>query len=339
MATYYVDPAAGGNNDGSDWTNAWTNVQSAFDTAVAADIVYCRGTQTLGAKIDVDTNSGSIAAGFIKFIGCNAGGSVDGTRFVLDATDTYANCIDSITSAQKYIWIQNFELKQATGSGYSGLSGADYWVWINCISHDNGAHGFDLGSTDSHFFMKCQAYNNGNTGFYNMTYSNILAFCASWANSDNGYITYNGSGNVLYACIAHDNGLDVGDEGFSFYQRDTMINCIADGEKVGVFLYGDWIIMLCNRITNNGTGIDFSSEIGLCGWNLIHGSTVADFANPAAMGAAYAIAIPDDSDTDTNEIDPDADDGYNARATDDFNLKASRTYNGETEYVDLNIGS
>ena len=338
MATYYVDPAAGGNNDGSDWTNAWTNVQSAFDTAVAADIVYCRGTQTLGAKIDIDTNSGSTAVGYIKFIGCNAAGNIDGTRFVLDATDTYASCLDAVTSAQKYIWIQNFELKQATGDGFDGnLGGLDFWVWINCISHDNGDDGWNLLSVDNGLFIKCQAYNNGDDGFYGATSKNVFIFCASKVNGGSGYKQLGVS--TYCDCIAHDNGPDVGDKGFYITVGTCLFHCIADGEKVGVEISTDWVILLQNRITNNETGIDFSGEIGLCGWNLFHNNTTADFANPAAFGTTYAIAIPDNSDTDTNEIDPDADDGYNARATDDFNLKASRTYNGETEYVDLNIGS
>lgn len=337
MGTHYVDPAAAGANNGTSWTDAWTNVQSAFDTAVAADIVYCRGTQTLGAKIDVDTNSGSIVAGFIKFIGCNAAGNVDGTRFSLDATDTYASCLDSVTTAQTYIWIQNFELKQATGDGYSFLSGADNWAWVNCISHDNGGHGWSLVSSDRHLFIKCQAYNNIDTGFNGMAHDCFLVFCAAWTNGGSGYIST--EPDTFYGCIAHDNGPDVGDEGFQLDTGCVMVNCIADGEKVGIYLSADMAFMLCNRITNNVTGIDFSSEVGLCGWNLFHNNTTADLANPAAFGVTYAIAIPDNADTDTNEIDPDADDGYNARATDDFNLKTSRTYNGETEYVDLNIGS
>ena len=338
MATYYVDPAAGGNNDGSDWTNAWTNVQNAFDAAVAGDTVYCRGTQTLGAKIDVDTNSGTLAVGYIKFIGCNAGGSVDGTRFVLDATDTYANCMDDAAAGQIYIWIQNFELKQATGDGFNGsVAATDYWVWINCISHDNGGSGWELSACDDFAFIKCQAYSNDSHGFSNMKSDTFFGFCASWANGDSGY--YSSYTNTYYSSIAHDNGPDAADLGFKLGTAGRMLNCIADGEKLGVYLYGDMNIILCNRITNNEVGIDFSNEIGLCGWNLFHNNTTADLANPAAFGAAYAIAIPDDSDTNTNEIDPDADDGYNARATDDFNLKASRTYNGETEFVDLNIGS
>lgn len=83
MTTYYVDPLAAGSNDGTSWTNAWTSIQSAFDTAVVGDIVYCRGTQTVAARIDVDTNSGTNAGGFIKFVGCNASGTVDGTRFTI----------------------------------------------------------------------------------------------------------------------------------------------------------------------------------------------------------------------------------------------------------------
>ena len=73
MATYYCDPDAGGANDGTLWTDAWTTVQSGFDTATAGDIVYCRGTETLAAAIDVDTNAGT-ATSFIYFIGCNRTG-------------------------------------------------------------------------------------------------------------------------------------------------------------------------------------------------------------------------------------------------------------------------
>ena len=44
MTTRYVDPTASGSNNGTSWTHAWTTMQSAYDTAVAGDQVYCRGT-------------------------------------------------------------------------------------------------------------------------------------------------------------------------------------------------------------------------------------------------------------------------------------------------------
>ena len=102
MATKYVDPAAGGSNNGSDWTNAWTDIQSAFDTCVAGDIVYCRGTQTLSVTIDVDTNSGDDTSGFIKFIGCNASGVVDGTYFTINGN---AGAYHGLTFAAVGLWL------------------------------------------------------------------------------------------------------------------------------------------------------------------------------------------------------------------------------------------
>jgi len=65
------------------WEEALRGLQGAADLAVVGDIVYLRGTQTTTTTIDIDTNSGTNAGGWIKFIGCNSDGNVDGTRFTI----------------------------------------------------------------------------------------------------------------------------------------------------------------------------------------------------------------------------------------------------------------
>ena len=93
-------------------------------------------------------------------------------------------------------------------------------------------------------------------------------------------------------------------------------------------------LLLANRVTNCATGINGNSTISIFGWNLFHNNT------NDTTSATYLEAIPLDSDTDTNEYDPDADDGYEDAANKDFNLKTSRTYNGDgTDTVGLGIGS
>ena len=56
-------------------------------------------------------------------------------------------------------------------------------------------------------------------------------------------------------------------------------------------------------------------------------------------GSAYFI--PTEAGVDTNDIsDTDDDDGYNNKATQDFNLKADRTYNGDgNDTIPMGIGS
>ena len=112
----------------------------------------------------------------------------------------------------------------------------------------------------------------------------------------------------------------------------------------------DIVFIVANRITNNTIGIDLSTEQTITAWNFFDGNT-DDLANPAAWAeeGAYACYICDESEINTNQTDDadpgaplhgDGDDGYNAQATEDFNLKADRTYNGDgTDVVGLNIGS
>jgi len=122
-----------------------------------------------------------------------------------------------------------------------------------------------------------------------------------------------------------------------------VFNNAVNGEVTGLGLQTDANIVIGNRITNCGTGVDFSSEETIFAWNYIHNNTT-DFANPASIGGyangGYANTVPNDADEDTNEIDADADDGYNNAGNDDLNLKAARTYNGDgNDVVAMNIGS
>jgi hypothetical protein len=147
MATFYVDPAATGANDGTSWGDAWTTLQAAFDGAsTAGDIVYCRGTETIATRIDVDTNSGTDVAP-IKFIGCNSSGNNDGTRYVIDANDNNTNGI--YCNARHNYWLENFEIKNIGAGGGAAIVGAnnsDEWTLINVYIHDCAQHGIGVAS-------------------------------------------------------------------------------------------------------------------------------------------------------------------------------------------------
>lgn len=157
MSTYYVDPSATGNNDGggdggdpsdptqaANWTDAWTTLQSATDTAVGGDIVYCRGTETLTAPIDLDASAGTTAGGWIKYIGCNSStGAVDGSRYTLDGNSTAVNCLLFYASPYGvYLWFENMVFTGATGSGVAFPANVGSpTMYVNCVAHTNGSFG------------------------------------------------------------------------------------------------------------------------------------------------------------------------------------------------------
>jgi len=338
--TYYCDSAGSNTSPYDTWAKAATSLQTLLDTVAAGDTVFARGTQLISAAFDVDTTTGSVDLP-IKIVGCAADGSVDGTRLIVDAQD---NAIDCFTFAvgMSYYYFINIEAKQAGSDGFSLEADSDANIFINCISHDHAGSGWSGGNvTDFCTFVRCAAYNNAAHGWNGMDNGHILFACAAYDNTESGFYDFD-IYNVFLGCIAHDNGAS-GDYGFDIDNFGLLYNCIANGEVVGLNIHSDFMTVLASRFTNCGTGIDFSDEHTLLGWNLFHNNT-ADMANPAAIGgyedATYANAIPYDADADTNEIDPDVDDGYNASGSDDLNLKASRTYNGDgSTVVKMNIGS
>lgn len=330
---FYVDPSDGGSDSGTE-ANPWTSLQSAADTAVAGEIIYCRNTQTLTAAIDFDTNAGGTASGRVLIIGCPTGSWVpDGTRFVLDGNSAAAECM---TIAVAYLEFRNIESKNATGSGIDPTSAGDDILWNNCISHNNGSHGWDTAG-DRTVYLRCASYSNGGDAWTSALSGTVWLWCSAWDNTDDGIL---GSGTSCFViqCATDDNGGSAGDRGIVLDRTSLAYNCVANGEIIGVQCVDIASMVIACRLTNNATGLDFtaSADNSIYGWNVFHNSSVADIAD-ASVGTN---AIPFLADTDTNEIDQDADDGYANAATKDFNLKASRTYNGTTDYtVGLIIGA
>lgn len=339
MTTYYVDPAATGANDGSSWTDAWTNVQSAFDTAsTGGDIVYCRGTQTLTASIDIDTNAGDTTNGYIKFIGCNASGVVDGTKFVLDGNSAATYCLAG-GGTSDYYWLENLELKNATSHGINDGGELDYSVYVNCIAHTNGGDGFYLSGIMPHIIL-CKGYSNTGMGINVLGYESRILYSVAYGNSSYGIETgLSAYGAVISGCIIHDNttyGLRIRDANV------LVVNTVVDGEATGIIMEDNIGLQLGNRITNNTNGIDCNNKLLTVGWNYFHNSTTADVVDATrAFNLPYRAALTNHLMSGgidgTNKVDVDADDGYNDRANDDFNLKASRTLI-RTE-IDLEVGS
>ena len=300
-ATYYVDPAASGANNGSTWTNAWTSVQSAFDAADAGDLVYCRGTQVLAASIDVDTNAGNVANGTpIRFVGCNAAGANDGTRFVLNGNATAAYCLNAAEKAG-YI-IENFEATGATADGF-GCSAAtpDYWTFLNCYAHDNGGNGW---ADASHYFayglfIGCRAHGNGASGFANL-YLGVAVGCDA---DDNTLYGFAGYGMTCIGCAVWGNTND----GFRATSNYPVVlwQCAVDDNSDGMDLRG-LSAVLASRITASGSVGLRSAGTVLGLWNYLRNTS--DTSVPALLNTFKGV---DTTLTGTGA----ADDGYEGAAS------------------------
>ena len=328
---FYVDPA-GDNSDGLTWAKAKTTLAAGYALAGAGEIVYCRGTETMGATATLAT-AGSEAAGYVKVIGCNAStGAVDGTTYKMNADGNAYNISCNVINQ----WFQNIEVYGSTTHGWAFASSFDYSVLINCIARNNTGTGFYALSSYNKL-IKCRSYTNGASGFTVGSGNNLFLFCVSYDNTDDGFVLLQ-TGQTCIGCVAHDNGAS-DNAGFSGVDiHGVIFNCVADGEVYGVALNDASASVFGTRMTNcstNGLLIDTTADCSVYGWNVFDTNT-ADVTDLSTGSSA----IPDDADTDTNEYDPDADDGYNNKATHDFNLKATRTYNGEADdAIDLNFGS
>lgn len=249
MAEYYVDPAATGANDGSSWTDAWTDLQSAADNvATGGDKVYCRNTQTLSASIDFDTNSGTVISP-IEFIGVNASGVEDGTTFVLDGNSVVADGL--VPAGVNYIYIRNFEIVNCTGSGIDPLSNTIGWNFKNVKCNNNGADGVESGNLmDDCNYIHCQFNNNTSDGIYLPSIYSDIVYCEFIGN---GGLPINQTANavMVFASIIHDNGNYIYMSGAG--QR--IIHSVVDGSGgYGVRLANYNETPIGNRITNNPSG-------------------------------------------------------------------------------------
>lgn len=341
MADGYLFPAiGGGNDDGSDTSNPWTTWQRAIDGTDgsqpdAGDTVFCRGTAVGDAAVDMDGNSGTIAGGFVKFIGVNASWGKDGTKFFVDGDSSIGDLVGSWSA--EYIWIENFEFANATDDLFQSM--AAKCVFVDCIFHDAGDDIF-VNTTAGALFINCKAYNAGNQVAQSFGGSKWL-LGAIYENAD-GIDCADGDSGIFFGVVLHDNGTTH----IANLDNDwILINNVIDGGAKGDGEAGltftasnERSILLMNRLTNLGTAIDFNDGIGYYGWN------VFDDVTTAVDNGGQLNPIPLAADADTNEIDPDASDGYNGGtgggAKSDFNLKEGFKYCGDgVDKIPLGIGS
>lgn len=344
--------------DGDDWTGILCEV-SGNNVVIELDVGYTVGDIDTGDGIEnttspdtttianpacdgviVDTQSGSNASGVIKYIGVNSSWAIDGTQAIINGNGDATYCIDGTTGTCQYLWWQNVQFTNAVDSGLQiTSSNMDEWILINCDIDSHGNDGF-VGASGNNYmtFILSRIYNNTDNG---VIIGNASRFILS-SSYGNGTIGYNvgSSGNALiFASTIFDNGNS--SINILFDTGTVILNSVIDGTgqtgETGIRPYdtnSEAVMVLMTRITNCATGLDAINGIVFHGWDLYHNNT-SDTAN---AGTLYAI--PDNDTADTNQYDPDADDGYNDASSKDYNLKSSRTYNGDgNDTIGLGVGS
>ncbi|MFQ6048588.1 MAG: hypothetical protein ACE5K7_04420 [Phycisphaerae bacterium] len=226
VRTYFVDPA-NGTDDGShgnrDGDGAWASLQYALDSVDAAGSnawIFCTGSESPSATIDVDTGGG--ANGRWKIVEGYGTDPRDGGYYVIDGQD-------SLTTGMEWanvdgILLANLHIKNCTGEGMNfGNPGSDsgqvcWRCWVEAVQY-----GFrSQNSANSPVLLFCKA--RAQTGF-ELAYAQpaICVGCYAYNCSTRGYSTQ--SRAVFYRCVAK----DCGDGFLAYSSRAVCIGCLACG--------------------------------------------------------------------------------------------------------------
>lgn len=305
------------------------DLADGVDNTTQVDQETCSVKEVLG--IQADGTDGADGDEIFQ-LGCNGSWVEDGTLVVFDGGSTATkatNCI-YINGIDYYQW-RNIRCTDASGDGLLSNSAGvqDHHILSNCEFDNNGGAGANVEEMEYVSVNNSKFHTNGSHGLNNPHLSSKWDSCVFYNNTGSGVNQGTDTDRVYFAhCIAHNN---TGEYGIKLDTECITVHCIADGQVTGIRHAGaiGGLTHYC-RLTNcSSRGLVILGS-HVAAWNSFYANVTDDILGGRVLFYNGA---------DTNLYDPDADDGYNDRANDDFNLKDSRSYTGETEYIDLGIGS
>lgn len=179
-----------------------------------------------------------------RYVGVNATTGInDGSMAVLDAGNTYANCI----TGANFSYLENIEAIRSTGNGLNG-GGQD--SLFNCKARNCGGDGIQTNTGGGGSVQNCHASNN--TGIGIDAHYTGAGHCTSTGNGTGYYSEY----AFFTKCIAYGNTL-------GFNGGFLIDSSVIDGNTIGLSNVGRTRTCFITKssITNNSTGISTDSAI------------------------------------------------------------------------------
>ena len=343
MPTYYCNPDATGDDDGTTQANAWTTLQRAIDGTdgtkpTAGDTVLLKhgndsdpteADEVITSAIDMDGNSGTAGVP-VRFIGVNQSwAEQDGIYYVINGN---GNAINGIVVSSDHTEVANIKIHSCdvvNGAGFGQrvyVAYSDFCMLRNIWVHDcNGAsgttNGIDLSYMRYVMAYRCKATNNKTDGF--KVGSGQYIGCVSAFNVGKGFHC-TGNNAPMHGCIAYSN---TGNGFHAYYTPVPFLHCVANANSGhGIQLEGEHysVIVGCRCTNHQGAG-----KYGIYGETARHivgvkGTYLGNNTNSGIYG--YYLDLGDNTldGSDTNEAGGGYG-GYVNASTYDFNLKATAT--------------
>ncbi len=327
-ADTYVDPAAGGANNGNSWGDAYTNLQTAYDAAVAGENIYCRGTQDVsGGAITFDgVPDGTAAGGHIRIYGCDAGGTPGDGEFVIDGGDA-ANGIN-VTTVLLRLWMEHVKFVDCIIGLDLNQQYSDFWVLKHCIFESCVNYGMFLDRCRNGLVINCIFRDNGSSSGCRVFGDMRIVDCLAEGNTS-GFSMY--SVNTLWNCLSYENSVD----GFTISNTsNTFFNCVgADhgaGSGINLLAQTGNVILGCRLTDNNDNGIETTAA--------------SDDANYADYNLFNANVDPTDDETTTqsrgvtNSItNPGGGSGYVDAVADNYEVATGKELRSTANNLDWDV--
>ena len=292
MATYYVaHDGPKGDESGDSLVNAMS-LQSAADTVTAGNEVRicATGAYNPGAAVDFDTNSGTHDAP-IYFVGYDAAGTSE-EMVIINGSGTGM-------SIETESWLRFRNLTVSGGTNGFRCNGAQFCEWYNCRTTGGTDDGWLMYRGQHNKYIKCEADNAGDAGFYLFSYNagNLLVGCTAHDNTDQGF---HSASATMVSCIAYDNDTDgflfdisdqYADDETPLWWHCTSVQNDGDGFKIVDGTRNRVHMMNCIAARNGSYGLEASGAYTIRAFGNLWPSAGAD-ANTA--GATNNVTIYDD---------------------------------------------
>lgn len=253
MARYY-DPDSVGVPDGLTWATAWTTQAAAeADCTLARGPCYVRksggGSIVLTATWTFATQAGAEANNQLRWIGCNAAGTVDGTRVVIDGN---GGAYHMLTISQNYRSWENFAFTGMGATKYGAYVTGHYQTWQNCDFYQGSNAAYGLYGPGYHYnlYIDCR-FRNFTANYYPIQTADACFVRCDFLHCVGGPQVVGSYGSCAIDCVFH--GM-TGPTAAAWVSQNVsafLFGCVFDSNLAGAAIQWPRSVVVACRFTNN----------------------------------------------------------------------------------------